>query len=77
MQDYRKLVVWQKAHKLVLDVYADSATYLRKPDAWAVRDQTAPGGHLHTLEYRRGGGPGDGPGLSSVSLSFVGVHQRT
>jgi four helix bundle protein len=35
-------VVWQKAHKLVLDVYADSATYLRKPDAWAVRDQLRP-----------------------------------
>lgn len=39
MQDYRKLVVWQKAHQLVLDVYADSATYLRHRDAWAIRDQ--------------------------------------
>ena len=39
MQDYRKLVVWQKAHRLVLDVYADTATYLRQPDAWPLRDQ--------------------------------------
>lgn len=42
MQDYRKLVVWQKAHKLVLDVYADSAKHLRHPDAWPVRDQMRP-----------------------------------
>lgn len=39
MQDYRKLVVWQKAHRLVLDVYADSERHLRLPPAWAVRDQ--------------------------------------
>ena len=39
MQDYRKLWVWQKAHKLTLDVYADSAIYLRPPAAWALRDQ--------------------------------------
>ena len=29
MQDYRKLFVWQKAHKLTLDVYADSANIWR------------------------------------------------
>ena len=39
MQDYRKLVVRQKAHRLVLDTYADSSTHLRQPDAWPVRDQ--------------------------------------
>jgi four helix bundle protein len=33
MQDYRKLWVWQKSHQLVLDVYADSAKYLRHRDA--------------------------------------------
>jgi four helix bundle protein len=42
MQDYRKLVVWQKSHELVLDVYADSAKYLRHPDAWPIRDQMRP-----------------------------------
>ncbi|MBA2260115.1 MAG: four helix bundle protein [Acidobacteria bacterium] len=39
MQDYRRLVVWQKAHKLALDVYADSAKHLRHPEAWPIRDQ--------------------------------------
>jgi four helix bundle protein len=39
VQDYRKLVVWQKAHKLALATYELSA-YYRAPDAWALRDQT-------------------------------------
>ena len=38
MQDYRKLDVWQKAHKLALNVYAVSA-YLKKPETWPTRDQ--------------------------------------
>ena len=38
MQDYRKLHVRQKAHRLALDVNATSA-YLKAPEAWAVRDQ--------------------------------------
>jgi four helix bundle protein len=42
MQDYRKLKVWQKAHDLVVNVYADSARHLRVPDAWPVRDQMRP-----------------------------------
>jgi hypothetical protein len=32
MQDYRKLEVWQKAHKLVLDAYAFSANF-KTPEA--------------------------------------------
>jgi four helix bundle protein len=38
MQDYRKLQVWQKAHKLAVDTYA-LAEYFRKPAAWKLRDQ--------------------------------------
>jgi four helix bundle protein len=38
MQDYRNLRVWQKAHQLTLSTYALSA-YLRKPEAWPLRDQ--------------------------------------
>jgi len=38
MQDYRNLKVWQKAHDLTLATYALSA-HLRKPEAWALRDQ--------------------------------------
>ena len=39
MQDYRKLVVWQKAHRLTLDVYADSAKHLAGREAWELRSQ--------------------------------------
>lgn len=38
MQDYRKLVVWQKAHELALNVFAISA-HLKAPESWALRDQ--------------------------------------
>jgi four helix bundle protein len=39
MQDYRKLFVWQKAHRLTLDVYADAAKYLAHRPAWELRGQ--------------------------------------
>jgi four helix bundle protein len=38
MQDYRKLRVWQKAHKMTLETYAVSA-YLKTPEVWLLRDQ--------------------------------------
>ena len=38
MQDYRKLHVWQKAHKLTLAAYALSS-HLQKPDAWPLKEQ--------------------------------------
>jgi four helix bundle protein len=38
MQDYRRLVVWQKAHRLTLNVYA-LTPYLKAPEAWPIRDQ--------------------------------------
>ena len=38
MQDYRKLRVWQKAHRLTLDAYSISP-HLQHPDAWPVKDQ--------------------------------------
>src|SRR5207253_11387577 len=37
-QDYRKLQVWQKAHKLALSSY-DVSAYLQKPEGWPLRDQ--------------------------------------
>jgi hypothetical protein len=39
MQDYRKLFVWQNAHRLTLDVYADAAKYLAHRPAWELRGQ--------------------------------------
>ena len=38
MQDYRKLYVWQKAHKLAVETYS-LGEYFRRPDAWKLRDQ--------------------------------------
>ncbi len=38
MQDYRKLLVWQKAHKLAVDTY-ELAEYFKRPEAWKLRDQ--------------------------------------
>ena len=38
MQDYRKLHVWQKAHRLALKTY-ELPAYLLKPEAWPLRDQ--------------------------------------
>ena len=38
MQDYRKLNVWQKAHRLAIDTYAVSA-HFKAPEAWPLRDQ--------------------------------------
>jgi four helix bundle protein len=38
MQDYRKLHVWQKAHKLAVNTYALSE-YFRRPESWRLRDQ--------------------------------------
>ena len=36
--DFKKLLVWQKAHALALATYGISA-YLQQPDAWPLRDQ--------------------------------------
>jgi len=38
MQDYRKLDVGKKSHRLALDTYAFSA-YFKSPEAWTIRDQ--------------------------------------
>jgi four helix bundle protein len=39
MQDFRNLKVWQKAHKLTLETYAVSATNIKGPTHFALRDQ--------------------------------------
>src|SRR5215472_10547215 len=38
MQDDRKLLVWQKVHKLALQAY-ELPAYLRAPEGWVLRDQ--------------------------------------
>lgn len=38
MQDYRKLLVWQRAHKLVIDIYANSKGF-PKDELYGVTSQ--------------------------------------
>jgi four helix bundle protein len=38
MQDYRKLNVWEKSHKLALATFAVTS-YFKAPEAWPLRDQ--------------------------------------
>ena len=72
MQDYRKLVVWQKAHKLVLDVYADSAQHLRHPDAWPVRDQMRPAAISIPSNIAEGTGRGTDPDFRRFLFHSLG-----
>lgn len=53
MQDYRKLLVWQKSHTLALTTY-ELPAYLTKPEAWPLRDQIlrATGYWLPPTAYR-------------------------
>jgi len=64
MQDFRNLSVWQKAHKLTLEVFAISATFARPPyyalqgqmirAAMSVPANLAEGaGRAGDLEFRR------------------------
>ena len=52
MQDYKKLFVWQKAHQLALDAYADSATYLAHRPALGVARSGPWCRDLDSVEYR-------------------------
>ena len=72
MQDYRKLVVWQKSHQLVLEVYADSAKYLRHPDAWPVRDQMRPAAISIPSNIAEGTGRGSDPDFRRFLFHSLG-----
>ena len=60
MQDYRKLKVWQKAHRLAIDTFAVS-TYLKSPDAWALRDQMLRAAISIPSNIAEGSGRGSNP----------------
>lgn len=60
MQDYRKLVVWQKAHKLTLATYAITS-YLKAPEAWPLRDQIARAAISIPSNMAEGAGRGSDP----------------
>ena len=50
MQDYRKLDVWQKAHKFALETYAVSAHLKHRRPGRSRSD--VPSGHFHAVEHR-------------------------
>jgi four helix bundle protein len=62
MKDYRKLFVWQKAHKLALGTYAISP-YLRAPEAWPIRDQALRATVSIPSNIAEGSGRGSDPEL--------------
>jgi four helix bundle protein len=72
MQDYRKLVVWQKAHRLVLDVYADSHAHLRMPGAWAIRDQMTRAAISIPSNIAEGAGRGTDPDFRRFLFHSLG-----
>ena len=77
MQDYRKLIVWQKAHRLTLDVYADAAKDLAHRPAWALRGQLHGAAIFGAVEYRGRVRPGQQFGLPAFLLLLLGFGQRT
>jgi len=60
MQDYRKLLVWQKAHQLAIDTYA-LPKYFLKPEAWPLRDQIFRAAISIPANVAEGAGRGSNP----------------
>ena len=60
MQDYRKLRVWQRAHKLAVDAYALPA-YLKAPEGWVLRDQILKAAISIPSNIAEGAGRGSDP----------------
>ena len=60
MQDYRKLLVWEKAHKLALKAY-ELPAYLRAPEGWVLRDQILGAAISIPSNVAEGAGRGSNP----------------
>jgi four helix bundle protein len=72
MQDYRKLRVWQNAHRLALDVYADSAKHLTTPRTWALRDQVHRAAISVASNIAEGAGRGSNPDFRRFLFMSLG-----
>lgn len=62
MKNYRKLLVWQKAHALALGTYAISS-YLQGPERWPLRDQVLRAAISIPSNIAEGSGRGSDPEL--------------
>ena len=60
MQDYRKLLVWQKAHQLAVKAY-ELPAYLRTPEGWVMRDQILGAALSIPSNIAEGAGRGSNP----------------
>lgn len=76
MQDFRNLVVWQKAHKLTLETYAFSAT-LRRPVDYAIRDQLVRAALSVPANLAEGCGRAGGSGNEEIRQRVLGFGERT
>ena len=72
MQDYRKLLVWQKAHRLALDVYADSAAHLATRPAWELRSQVHRAAISIPSNLAEGAGRGSQPDFRRFGFYSLG-----
>jgi len=71
MQDYRKLLVWQKGHRLALDTYG-LAPCLLKPEAWPLRDQILRAAISIPSNIAEGAGRGSNPDFSRFLWHSMG-----
>jgi four helix bundle protein len=71
VQDYRKLMVWQKAHKLTLAVYATS-DYLERPVAWSLRSLLLRAAISVPSNIAEGAGRGSDPDFRRFLLHSLG-----
>ena len=71
MQDYRKLLVWQKAHQLTLALYAICARWTA-PDAWPLRRQVIRAAISIPSNIAEGAGRGSDPDFRRFVLHSLG-----
>ena len=71
MQDYRKILVWQKSHQLAINAYSLPA-YLLKPEAWPLRDQILRSAISIPSNIAEGAGRGSNPDFARFCWHSMG-----
>ena len=71
MQDYRKLLVWQRAQQMAVDTYT-LPKYLQKPEAWPLRDQILRAAISIQSNIAEGAGRGSNPDFTRFCWHSMG-----